>query len=167
MSRLLVGYMPIQSENNMKKTYIIITFIVITIFLVLITNLLQSGKKTVSNNLLSPTPIPTVSIESPTEAPSSNVPAQGKQYQTNASQIVKAEAPIIEKEAAVGRLLDLLPYQGKDFRMESDYKNAQYVVTIPKDKEKEGNAEFDTFLKQNGVAERSWIRDNLLVIRYE
>lgn len=151
----------------MKKTYIIIAFIIVTIFLVLITNLLQSDKKTVANNPLSPTPIPTVEIEFPTETSSSNIPAQGKQYQSSANQIAKVEAPIIEKEAAVGRLLDLLPYQGKDFRMESDYKNAQYVVTILKDKEKEGNAEFDAFLKQNGVAERAWIRDNLLVIRYE
>lgn len=151
----------------MKKTYIIIAFVIVTIFLVLITNLLQSRKKTVSDNLLSPTLVPTVGIESPTEIPSSNVPAQGKQYQTSADQIAKVEAPIIEKEAAVGRLLDLLPYTGENFRMENDYKNAQFIVTIPKTKEEEGNIEFDAFLKQNGVAERSWIRDNLLVIRYE
>lgn len=152
----------------MKKTYIIIAFVVITAFLIFISNLLQNGNQTSSTDLLSPTPLPIAEFEATeTETATSNIPADSKQYKATREKIADIEESLIRKEAAVGSLLDLLPYQGINFKIENDYANTQYVVTVNKGKEKEGNEEFNNFLKQNGVAERSWIRDNLLVIRYE
>lgn len=118
-----------------------------------------------------PTPTPQIAPISPTtlitQKLPSTIPAQGEVYKKSVNAIEKKESPIIVKEAAVGRLLDLLPYKGKFFLMKNDYNNAQYILIISKENEKEGNEEFDNFLKKNGVENRNWIRKNMLLIKYE
>ncbi|QQG44517.1 MAG: hypothetical protein HYW86_01205 [Candidatus Roizmanbacteria bacterium] len=154
---------------NYKIKIIVVVFLIVTIFLIIVTTLLQKQNVKKSNSYDSKSVIPTDFIPSklsPTPL-SFDAPFVNQDYKKSAQEINKAESPIVEKEAAVGRLLNLLPYSGKNFKMINDYNKAQYVVTIPKSKEKEGNEEFDAFLKKNGIQDRLWIRKNLLVINYE
>jgi hypothetical protein len=43
--------------------------------------------------------------------------------------------------------------------MEYDYKNLNFVVTINKERAVAGNTEFDLFLQQHGINNRTWIRN--------
>ncbi|MBI4004603.1 hypothetical protein HY358_00535 [Candidatus Roizmanbacteria bacterium] len=88
-------------------------------------------------------------------------------YSQNQTKQNEKDREFFQKEEKVGSLLFIVPYKGVNFSITHDYSIAKFIVIIPKAKEREGNQEFDEFLKKNGVEDRSWIRSNLLEIRYE
>jgi hypothetical protein len=96
----------------------------------------------------------------------STIPAETTSYEQSMQTIYKSEDQIIEREGAIGKLLDLVPQRGTNFTLTFDFDQAQYVVIIPSDKRTEGDAEFDAFLKQNGIQSRAWFREGLLLIQY-
>jgi hypothetical protein len=101
------------------------------------------------------------STENTTTNNSSNLQPLGSNaaYQKSANQISKEETMFVERESKVGQLLNKLPYQGKNFDINYDISTAVFRVKIRKENEVEGNKEFDQFLKENSINERSWIRN--------
>lgn len=93
---------------------------------------------------------------SPTPTPYAE---QSEGYKNSTSQINKQSAPLIQHDSAVGTLLNKLPYKGTNFSMSYDFDTNSFVVIINKFNQDEGNKEFDTFLKNNGVMDRSWIKN--------
>lgn len=153
-----------------KKIGIVIgILVVITVILIFTVNTLRISQQSPSQRSQTNT-IPTtflVNQQTTPGVPPSLIPGNSESYKKSVQIIAVTEAPILEREKAVGKLKFKTPYQGIHFQMNYDYKRLQYIVTIPNDKIVEGNTEFDTFLKQNDIADRSWIRKELLVIRYE
>ncbi len=62
----------------------------------------------------------------------------------------------------VGDLIEKLPYSGKNFSLYYILNTSQFVLYISPRDSTGGNNEFDAFLKQNGVDDRSWI-ENLVI----
>lgn len=63
------------------------------------------------------------------------------------------------QEFLVGKLIEKLPYSGANFSLYYDFSKNQFILYVNPSASSEGNAEFDAFLKQNGVESRSWIKD--------
>lgn len=143
---------------------------VVIIVLIIITQLFQ-GANNQKQPAPDPFPSPTTTQISYSETAETNtglvVPGNTALYRESTARIQKEEAPLTAKEAAIGRLLDQIPYKGTAFQIDHDYSAAQYIVTISQDKKQEGNQEFDEFLKKNGIESRDWFRKELLVIQYE
>lgn len=51
----------------------------------------------------------------------------------------------------LGVIIQKLPYSGKSFRLSYDYDRFGFDANIDPENEKEGNLEFDKFLKENGL----------------
>lgn len=158
------------NTTSHKKIGIVIgILVVITVILIFTVNTLRTSQQSPSQRSETNT-IPTtfqVNQQTTPGVPPSLIPGNSESYRKSTQIIAATEAPILEREKIVGKLQFKMPYKGVNFQIVYDYKLLQYVVTIPNDKISEGNTEFDTFLKQNGIADRSWIRKELLVIRYE
>lgn len=74
--------------------------------------------------------------------------------------------PETEKQyVQLGKLLEIVPYQGTNFSFIYDIDKNNYIATISADNKIVGEQEFDTFLKGNGIENRTWIHN--LVIEYK
>jgi hypothetical protein len=59
----------------------------------------------------------------------------------------------------VMRLLKVTPYHGTNFALFYSYEGNYFTLYINPSNPSAGNAEFDGFLRQNGISNRSWIYD--------
>jgi hypothetical protein len=148
-----------------RAKYIIAVAFILVVALIAFTAVLQRRTEQ-SSSTTTQIPIPTTNVLITPGTPST-IPAQSEEYQKSIQIIHNQEAPFIKREAAVGKLLDILPYEGTNFKMENDYQAMQYVVTIKKGKETEGQDEFDAFLKLHEIVDQSWIRKELLRIQVQ
>lgn len=73
------------------------------------------------------------------------------------NQIVDQEQ--LNRDSKVGQLIHQLPYSGQFFTMDYSFSSNQFVVTIQQGQESQSNQELDLFLKQNGIENRSWIKN--------
>lgn len=64
----------------------------------------------------------------------------------------------------VGDLIDRLPYNGENFIMNYDIDEDRFVVVLNSNNLALANKEFDAFLAENKIGDRSWIK-NLVVKR--
>lgn len=62
------------------------------------------------------------------------------------------------RSSKVGGLLDRVPHSGKLFTFEYSYQTGKFTVTLLKGQLPQANAEFDAWLKENGVQDQSWIQ---------
>jgi hypothetical protein len=134
----------------MKKTYVLIIFLLIMVFFfIIIAFITSSGKKT--GNV----PIPTNNIVAPintgTAVPNSiptNIPSD---YPKNTTTISK--------------LIENLPHAGINFYLSYNYSDDSFLLLLSSSKSASGEAELETFLKQNGVLDRSWLKN--LTLSYQ
>lgn len=66
----------------------------------------------------------------------------------------------IDRSYLVSQLIPKLPYRSNNFSLFYSFSDDKFTLYINSGNQNQGNADFDSFLKQNGVADRSWI-DNL------
>lgn len=64
-----------------------------------------------------------------------------------------------QQSSDVMSLLNKTPYYGKNFAFFYSYSGNYFTLYVSPNNKVAGNAEFDQFLKQNGVENRSWIYD--------
>lgn len=93
------------------------------------------------------------------------IPGQSKEYKKSAEEIEATIAPQIKQDSLIGSLLNKLPYYGNNFSMNYDFNNNQFTVIIKIDKKTEGDKEFNEFLKENKILDKSWF--NNLTILYK
>lgn len=62
-----------------------------------------------------------------------------------------------EKAEEISRLIDKTPYQGAFFSFTYDLNTALFTVNIDPANESEGEKEFNKFLNQNGIPNKSYI----------
>lgn len=158
-------------NNFAKKKFIIILGVVL--ILVILISIIFTRKSTVPIPTTTPTPttsIPTIIV--PTNIVVTNIvtakptivitidtktPQEGVDYYSIDPQEEK-------KLVQVGKLLEVVPFQGTNFSIRYDIDLNKYIVTIPSDKKSEGEQELDIFLKQKGIQSRDLIHN--LVIEY-
>lgn len=134
--------------------------IFLVIFLVLmLASLFSTVKKSPTNLTASPTPVPPVLT--PTIDPFiTNNPQQiesSQTYKQSFQEINNKYKESLRRDALVGQLLKLLPYQGRYFLLTYSYDANRFTATIDATNKTLGNQEFDQFLKQNNILDRSWI----------
>ena len=133
----------------MNKKYLILAltlFIVIAViimFVVLVDNNKQGTKE-------APSPTPTPNLTNQPGAIGGSVPAQTQQ-----------EKEQLRKSGLVSELIGKLPYSGTNFSLYYSYSINQFTLYINPTNQAAGNMEFDSFLKSNGIENRSWL-PNLL-----
>lgn len=131
----------------MNKKYLILAltlFIVIAViimFVALVGNNKQGTKEA---------PSPTPNLINQPGAVGGSVPAQTQQ-----------EKEQLRKSGLVSELIGKLPYSGTNFSLYYSYSINQFTLYINPTNQAAGNMEFDSFLKSNGIENRSWL-PNLL-----
>lgn len=67
-----------------------------------------------------------------------------------------------KKSFLAGQLINKLPHVGNNFSLSFDFSTGYFTLVLNKNNLDLGNKEFNNFLLQNNVADRSWI-SNLTV----
>jgi len=75
----------------------------------------------------------------------------------------KDEQIELDRSSKLGGLIPKLPYNGVDFSFYFDFSKNTFVLTLDKNNIGQGNSNFDTFLKTNGIQDRSWF-SNLSIV---
>jgi hypothetical protein len=124
-----------------KTTYILLGFIAIVLLITTIITLIQTKTVEIVNSPNVPFIIPSPSV--------------GQTYQ-----IIRPEDQAIGKQQyLVGQLIDKLPYQGINFKLSYSFETNTFIVILNTQSSIKGSSEFDQFLKNNGILERSWINN--------
>ncbi|MEN9407357.1 MAG: hypothetical protein RLZZ455_573 [Candidatus Parcubacteria bacterium] len=139
------------------------SLVLLFIIIIIVVFFIQDSPKSPPDISVTPTPINVEDIPSPTLAASlKNNPQEiesGPRYKQSVEEIDKLNKQLLLREAAVGKLLGILPYAGEHFTLEYNIDKNQFTAYIDGDS---GSREFDAFLKKNSVESRTWIR-NLLI----
>jgi hypothetical protein len=127
----------------MKRFIFFSVFIIVFFFIILIAISLFVGSNSNNNIFSIPTQVP-------------------KQEDTNAVSGVSQDTDPAQIEAnrrsgLVYGLIEKTPYIGKNFSFYYSFSNDQFTVYINNKNFKAGEEEFENFLKQNGVDDKSWI----------
>lgn len=158
-----------------KRALLFLATLSIVILVVLIGLILTSIFATPSSQsietTLSPTPTQTIQVSPPDIR-------QDPKYRNNPYRVESEPAYIksledidaknkeqLEKAGAVGRLLTKLPYTGNAFSLRYDYGNNIFYLTLVRDNRTQGNQEFEQFLRENDILDRSWIKN--LTVSYQ
>ncbi len=114
-------------------------------------------------NIPQVTPKP-IQLFSPTPSPIStplpiNIPSQGVVYQESIKTIQQQEADYVKQSATVGKLITKLPFNGSYSSMSYNFDTNQFTISLKKGSEETGNKEIDSFLSENGIQSRDWIKN--------
>lgn len=144
------------------QIYIIGAIIILGFILMLIFVLSQAKKDTPSapiQNSQTPAGSPTIvpynknNLKPGPDQPS--IFQQSKEYQDFQNNVKLTEAPELERRKKSGALLDVIPFKGKLFTFDYDYKKGAYKVTFSKDNVLEANNEFNSWLKEHEIEDKS------------
>lgn len=80
--------------------------------------------------------------------PTEGVPAQ---------KITEEDKKIFNKDRLIGQLIKKLPYQGQLFKLEYDYSNNSFTVSLDNSDSAKANSELGAFLKDNQIENRNWL----------
>lgn len=112
------------------------------------------------NQSLNQQPIPGIKPSlSPTFTPLSSggpLPDHTYSYSSEADILVRQQG---EK---VSQLIKKLPYIGNNFSLSYSFSTNKFTLVLKKDQETAGNQEFDSFLNDNQIQNRSWF-NNLII----
>lgn len=149
------------------KKFILIAgiFVFILTLFIMIVNSFQQQEETALPLL--PSPFPTITPFEPDVTVTGFIPGNTQNYRESVRKANQQETNAITQDAALGRLLEFLPYSGTNFSMRYDYNQNKFFVTIPSAKRSDGEKEFNDFLKKNGVQNRDWISSSALIMTYE
>jgi len=95
----------------------------------------------------------------PTPNTSAEASYYSQDYKQKAAQIQQQNQQFNNQEEKVGQLLNKVPYQGTNFKLVFDSSSSEFVVTINQNNKTQGETEFENFLKQNQIEDKSWIRN--------
>ena len=90
----------------------------------------------------------------PSSAPVNAGPQPGRVY----SEVTKENIAENTQSQLVSQLTGTLPYQGKDFYLEYFYTNYVYQLTFYKSREDQGEKEFEQYLKDSQIEDKSWLK---------
>lgn len=145
-----------------KKYLLLFTIAAIILFgMIIMVLLLQGGN--LSQNPANPDSItPSLSPSAtPTAVPQALIEEYSfgqmtdETYIQNEQAVAPTESIQVEESTRVGALLGIVPYQGEYFSLDYNYDTFNYVLTLQRDFLEQGDEEFDEFLKDNGISDRT------------
>jgi|SRR5581483_5503077 len=104
-----------------------------------------------------PTPLPTIL---PTFVPGE---VYDKEYQDQFPTIAAENQPILERELLVSQFHDSLPYTGTYIKVTYNIGTHNTTVILDRNNTSKANEEFNKLLQKNGIKDRSWIRDLVII----
>lgn len=123
--------------------------------IIITVSLFSKASSPKENSTISPTPI-TTSTGSQTTPPNNlDAPTNDIFYRT------PKEKQQDNQMSFVTDLISKLPYYGTLFTLEYNFNTATFILSLDATKLNEANNEFDVYLKNNGIADRS-LFDNLV-----
>lgn len=125
----------------MKKRFFVLLIILVILVFILI--LVYFSSKLGGGSSSFPTPTPAGSISFPED------------FNTASPEDIKKA----KESYLVGQLIPALPHHGTNFSLYYDFSKNQFILYLNPFATSEGSVEFDAFLKQNGVEDRSWIEN--------
>lgn len=139
--------------NYKKKILLLIggfALVIIVLFTAIIYRINKSDELKNSTTTLTttPTPAPVRNIDEIKEP--ENGSGFGDQASTN----------LIDRENRgflIGELILKLPYEGNDFTLSYNAEDDLFDLYINSANRVQGEAEFESFLKENGIASKTWI----------
>lgn len=96
-----------------------------------------------------------------TSVPTSN-PKQlesSSEYKDSVKKIADKNKTALQRDATVASLLSILPYKGAHFTFTYSYKTNEFTLVVDKSNRALGSQEFDKWLKEHKVDNRSWIKN--------
>lgn len=137
----------------MKSVKVKIIYLLSTVVIILAIGIYIYG----INRKTNPSPAQPIQIfnRQPTPTPLSNKPQAGRAYQ----KFTPADIDQLNKDTATGSLLNKLPYKGVNFSFVYYYEINRFTLVLKQGAEQQGNEEFDRWLKDNGINDRSWFRN--------
>lgn len=147
--------------KNKWFLFYLFAFLLVGVFLLVVIVFQGKGKPSPGQPIL---PTPTKFAPKPTSQVLPPVPGQSEEYKKSAEEIYLTQAPQIKKDALVGQLLSKLPYHNDFFTLSYDYSTNKFFLILDQAHSDEANKKFDEFLKENGILDRSWIRN--LEVKY-
>lgn len=129
----------------MKKTYLLIVllFILAVIFIVIAIIALPSKKVVI---LTAPSPTSSANSSTTNNAVFNSFPLA-----------IPTDYP--PDTATVSALIEKLPYQGTDFSLSYNFADDSFLLSLDATNQAQGETEFENFLKQNGVLDKSWLQN--------
>lgn len=146
------------------RLYIIAAAVVLGFIILLILVLTQFNKnksskpsETIVIPSVSPTLVPYNKNDLKPGPGQPSIFQQSKEYQDFQNNVKLTEAPELKRRKKSGALLDVIPYRGKLFSFDYDYSKGAYKVTFNKDNVLEANNEFNAWLKEHDIDDKSWL----------
>lgn len=68
------------------------------------------------------------------------------------------------REYLLGELINKLPRQGNNFTLSYDFSDDNFILSLGENEEA-GNRNFESFLRQNNIEDKSWIKNLKIVPR--
>ena len=139
----------------MKKTYIFIIILCILVFLLITIAFIASHNKSGGAlNEIAPTPN------------AANIPTAGPTETAVPNSIPKTIPSIYPQNTmAISALIEKLPYYESYFSLSYDFSNDNFILTLSATAPATGEANFENYLKQNGVLDKSWLQN--LTVKYQ
>lgn len=139
------------------KKWLLPTFIALSVVVIVFILFFIFPSQSVKEPPVLPTPTPNAQTTGPP------IPARGEQYEKSLREIETRENEQLRRDTLIGNLLNSLPYEGKHLLLSYNISTNRFVATMKKDDEANANDELDVFLRSNGIEDRSWIK-NLVVV---
>ena len=133
-----------------KKTTVVIGVLVV-VLVALVTVITLRTRKPLKDTTVVPTP--TYSMFQPHDEPQ-----PGVEYEY-------IEPDEAKKDVAIANLVRTLPYNGTYSSLTYSVKTNKFTATISGANKKAADSELNTFLKKNGVEDRSWIPDLVIEVK--
>lgn len=96
--------------------------------------------------------------------PPVNVPSgPNEDYNQNFNSNIDIENDASKRVDAVQAIRTKLPHQGNNFSLSYDFDSNVYTAVISSANAVAGNQELDAFLRANGINDRSWMPDLVIV----
>ena len=128
----------------MKKTYfLIISLFAIALILIVIAFATTPKQKTPA-------------AKSPTVSRTST-PTAGSAVPNNIPKKIPPNYP--SHTLAISALIEKLPHEGNYFSLSYDFSKDSFMLLLNTTSSATGEAEFESFLKQNGVLDESWLQN--------
>jgi hypothetical protein len=134
----------------MKKTYLlIITLITLVFIFIVIAILFSSFKKPGRIKMLHFTPNPIITT----------APVSSAHFILPDSRPTRLPSDYPKGGTEISSLIQRLPYRGTYFSLYYNYSDDIFILFLDKNKSAAGETEFENFLKQNGILDKSWIKN--------
>ena len=82
-----------------------------------------------------------------------------EEYTRRAAEVAKEELPQLQRDDAVSKFMDTLPYSGTYIQVTYTLSTNVIAVTMPQENLDAANKEFDELLRRNNIQDKNWIVD--------